>query len=159
MNPLFGLQDQQTTMVFISVIQNTKLASENYQNDLYFQKQRCVGGRCSIMAVYLFLWVVNKLQIILVLRLGQQGGPGAGFKMLSRPGHRIESRIVCWRVCPYTLKASLVFWALWKQVSMGQNCWPWNMSQDLSSGSQAVCSEIFPLSCFLQRFKTGLVVP
>lgn len=42
MNPLFGLQDQQTTMVSIGLIQNAKFASENYQNGLFFQKQRCL---------------------------------------------------------------------------------------------------------------------
>lgn len=42
MNPLFGLQDQQTTVVSIGLIQNAKFAPENYQNGLCFQKQRCV---------------------------------------------------------------------------------------------------------------------
>lgn len=47
-------------MVSIGLIQNARFASEKYQNGLYFQKQRCVGGSYFKIAVCLFFWVMNK---------------------------------------------------------------------------------------------------
>lgn len=51
-------------MVSIGLIQNAKFTSEKYQNGLCFQKQRCVGGSYFKIAVYLFVWAMNKLQIV-----------------------------------------------------------------------------------------------